>query len=206
MHEKDSAAAEGQTLVSSKAMEIVVALLLLGGSAIVISDTIRLGFGWQEGLGPAPGYFPFWVSVILGLSSLVILVTAVIKPGDEIFVSVRPFGRVLAVLVPSFVYVALIGGVSFGPLDVAGIGIYVASLIFVSAFMIVLGRQSPLRAIVVALVVVTVLFLMFEKWFLVPLPKCQNTLCSGIEETLIAVPYDWLRSKVLMIGRVLNLL
>jgi putative tricarboxylic transport membrane protein len=206
MHEKDSAAAEGPALVSNKAMEIVVALLLLGGSAIVISDTIRIGFGWQEGLGPAPGYFPFWIAVILGFSSLINLVATVVRPGEaETFVSVRSFGRVLAVLVPSFVYAALIGGVSLGSLNVAGIGIYIASLIFIFAFMLVLGRESPARAVGVAVVVAVLLFVMFEKLFLVPLPRCLNTLCSGIEETLIGVPYDWLRSKVLEIGRLLNL-
>ena len=111
---RTSAAAEGPALVSNTAMEIVVALLLLGGSAIVITDSIRVGFGWQEGVGPAPGYFPFWVAVILGVSSLIILVPHfVVRPGDgEMFVSVRPFGRVLAVLVPSSIYVALIGGIS----------------------------------------------------------------------------------------------
>ena len=72
MHEKDTDAADdGRSLVSNRTMEIVVALLLLGGSAIVIYDSSRVGFGWQEGVGPAPGYFPFWVALILGVSSLV---------------------------------------------------------------------------------------------------------------------------------------
>ena len=43
----------------------------------------------------------------------------------------RPFGRVLAVLIPSLIYVALIGGISVGPIDVPGLGIYVASAIFI---------------------------------------------------------------------------
>jgi putative tricarboxylic transport membrane protein len=172
MHEKDSAAAEGRALVSNKAMEIVVALLLLGGSAIVISDTIRIGFGWQEGLGPAPGYFPFWIAVILGFSSLINLVATVVRPGEaETFVSVRSFGRVLAVLVPSFVYAALIGGISLGPVTVPGMGIYVSSAIFICFFTLAIGRLSVLKSVLVSIFVPVVLFFMFEKWFLVPLPK-----------------------------------
>jgi hypothetical protein len=153
-------------------MEIVVALLLLLGSAVVIYDSVRLGFGWREGEGPAPGYFPFWVAIILGVSSLINLVNALRGVGaGEIFVTLRPLGRVLAVLVPSVVYVALIGGLTVGPLEIPKLGIYVASAIFIFGFMIAMGRENPLKAIVVSVGVPVMLFLMFEKWFLVPLPK-----------------------------------
>jgi hypothetical protein len=163
---------EGRPLVSNRTMEIVVALLLLGGCAIVIHDTVRLGFGWIDGEGPAPGYYPFWVAVILGVASLVNLVSAVRGHGaGEIFVSLRPFGRVLAVLIPSLAFVSLIGGVSLGPVEVPRLGIYVASAIFIFAFMIAVGRENPLKAIAVAVAVPIALFFMFEKWFLVPLPK-----------------------------------
>lgn len=170
MHEKD--AEEGRSLVSNRTMEIVVALLLLGGSAIFIYDSVRLGFGWQEGVGPAPGYFPFWVAVILGVSSLVILAAAILGHGSgEVFVSLRPFGRVLAVLLPGLVYVALIGGVSLGRIELRGLGIYVASAIFIFGFMLVVGRENVFKALCVSVGVPLGLFFMFEKWFLVPLPK-----------------------------------
>ncbi|HWE20012.1 MAG TPA: tripartite tricarboxylate transporter TctB family protein [Hyphomicrobiaceae bacterium] len=172
MHEKDADADEGRSLVSNRTMEVVVALVLMGGSAIVIYDSLRLGFGWQEGVGPAPGYFPFWVAVILGVSSLVTLVAAIVRQGpSEVFVSLRPFGRVLAVLLPSLAYVAVIGGISLGPVDVPGLGIYVASAIFIFLFMVAVGRENVFKALGVSVVVPLILFFMFEKWFLVPLPK-----------------------------------
>jgi hypothetical protein len=170
--QQDDGADDSRPLASNRTMEIVVALLLLGGSAIVIHDSIRVGFGWREGEGPAPGYFPFWVAVILAVSSLVNLASALRGHGaGEIFVSLRPFGRVLAVLVPSFVYVALVGGLSLGPVGIPKLGIYVASAIFIFAFMVVIGRENPLKAVAVSVAVPVLLFLMFEKWFLVPLPK-----------------------------------
>lgn len=160
--QKGDDADDGRALVTNRIMEIVVALVLLAGCALVISDSVRIGFGWREGEGPAPGYYPFWVAVILGVSSVVNLVSALRGHGaGEIFVSLRPFGRVLAVLIPSIVYVALIGY----------IGIYIASGIFIFVFMIVLGRENPLKAVGVGVIVPVVLFFMFEKWFLVPLPK-----------------------------------
>jgi hypothetical protein len=38
-------------------------------------------------------------------------------------------------------------------------------------FMLFFGRQNPLKALAVGVCVPLVLFMMFEKWFLVPLPK-----------------------------------
>jgi hypothetical protein len=153
-------------------MDILVAVLLLTVCGIVIFDSSRLGFNWREGEGPAPGYFPFYVAAILGISSLVNLVTALLGRGaGETFVSARPFGRVLAVLVPSVIYVAMIGGLSVGPISVPGLGIYVASGLFIIAFMTLIGRENPLKALGVGIAVPLALFFMFEKWFLVPLPK-----------------------------------
>lgn len=153
---------EGRPLLSNRTADVFVALLLLGGCAIVIYDCVRLGFSWREGEGPAPGYFPFYIALILGISSVVNLIGALRgRGGSEIFVSARPFGRVLAVLVPSLIYVGLI----------QYLGIYVASAIFISAFMLVVGRENLFKAVGVAVFVPLALFLMFEKWFLVPLPK-----------------------------------
>ena len=163
---------DGRPLATNRAMDILVALLLLAVCAVVIFDSSRIGFNWREGEGPAPGYFPFYVALILGISSLINLASALAGRGaGEVFVSARPFGRVLAVMVPSVVYVALIGGISLGPVEVPALGIYVASAIFIVAFMVLIGRENPLKAVSVGILVPIALFLMFEKWFLVPLPK-----------------------------------
>lgn len=163
---------DGRTLATNRGMDVLVAILLLAVCGIVIFDSARLGFNWREGEGPAPGYFPFYIAVVLGISSLVNLATALLGHGrGEVFVSARPFSRVLAVLVPSLIYVAMIGGISIGPLVVPGLGIYVASALFIMAFMILIGRENPLKALGVGVAVPLALFFMFEKWFLVPLPK-----------------------------------
>jgi hypothetical protein len=152
----------GRPLASTRMIDIVVALLLLGVSGVFIVDSTRLGFAWREGEGPAPGYYPFYVALILAIASLVNLFAALRGQGaSQIFVAARPFGRVLAVLVPSIVFVALI----------QYIGIYVASAAFIFAFMVAVGRENPLKALGIGLGVPIALFFVFEKWFLVPLPK-----------------------------------
>ncbi len=117
-------------------MDIVVALVLIVGSAIVIFDSMRTGFGWRDD-GPAPGFFPFWVALLLAVASVVNLIKAV---GDreaaaEAFVRAPQLARVLAVLVPTTLFVAAIGGVKIEPLALPGLGIYVASALFIAGFM-----------------------------------------------------------------------
>lgn len=163
MHNQDDAP-QGPSLASNRTLEIIVALVLLAGSAIVITDSIRLGIGWREGEGPAAGYFPFYIAAILGISSIAILLAAVMSRDPDLsesFVSRSAFERVLTVLLPAIIYVFVMQFV----------GIYVASAAFILFFMIAVGGESVLRSIAVALVVPLFFFFMFERWFLVPLPK-----------------------------------
>lgn len=163
MHGDDNSD-EGPPLVSNRTMDIVVALLFLLVAGIVIYDSNRLGFHWQENVGPASGYFPFYIAVLISIASIVNLVRALLGRSErpnETFVTRPAFKRVLAVLIPAIVYVALI----------KFIGIYVASGLFIFAFMLSLGRESVLKSAAVGIAVPLALFFMFEIWFLVPLPK-----------------------------------
>ena len=151
-------------LVSNRTLEIAVSVFFLVMAAIVIYDSNRLGVLWQVNEGPASGYFPFYIAVLMSIASVANLLNAILgktEGGDDTFVSVPAFKRVLAVLIPAIVYVA---AMQF-------IGIYVASAIFIFSFMIILGREPVLKAIAVAVGVPLALFMMFEVWFLVPLPK-----------------------------------
>lgn len=163
MHDHDKAPDE-VSLASNRVLEIIVALVLLSVSGIIIYDSNRLGFGWVQGQGPAAGYFPFYIACVLAIASLAILLKAVVGNSDELkesFVSREAFGRVLTVLLPAIVYVAAI----------QYIGLYVASGLFIMVFMVAVGRESVLRAIGVGIAVPVFFFVMFERWFLVPLPK-----------------------------------
>lgn len=163
---------DSPAVASIRSMDILVALLLIVGAAIVIYDCVRLGFGWGSD-GPAPGFFPFWVAVILAGSSMVNLAQAI---GDreaacEVFVTRRALSRVAAVALPTLLYVMAIGGLSIGSLTVPGLGIYIASAVFIAGFMLAIGRESLLKALLVGIAVPVVMFFLFERWFLVPLPK-----------------------------------
>ncbi len=50
-------------------------------------------------------------------------------------------------------------------------GIYVASLVLIAVFMMWLGRYSVAVSAAISIGTVVSVYFMFEKWFLVPLPK-----------------------------------
>lgn len=147
--------------VSVRTLEVVVAATILALGALVMADNWRIGAGWSGG-SPEAGYFPFYVGVLMAASSLVVLVRALTDRGArQCFLDGHRFALVLALLVPTAVFV----GVS------AFLGIYVAAAIYLAYFMIAIGHYRVVIAGPVAIAIPLALFLLFEVWFLIPLPK-----------------------------------
>jgi len=138
----------------------------------VVYDSVRLGARWAED-GPQAGYFPFYVGLLVCLSATVNFVMALVNRRDagRDFVELDKLKLVLAVLVPAAVYVAAISWV----------GIYVSSALFIAFFMRWLGKYPWWKVAVVSVGTMVAFFLIFEVWFLVPLPKgpLENLLGVG---------------------------
>lgn len=143
-----------------RAAELVTAsvLILLGG--IVLFDAVRLGFGWGPD-GPRSGFFPFWLALIMVVVCVAIIAQAVRRAENKSFVSREQLGSVLKVLWPALAFVALIRFV----------GLYVSSALYMGFYMRWVGRHSWATVLLIALGVSIGAFLVFEKWFLVPMPK-----------------------------------
>jgi hypothetical protein len=137
-------------------------LLFLLGGIVVIVESRRLGAGWTSD-GPGSGYFPFLIGIVLAISSVGILYDALLSKNrnTEVFADWQQLKRVATVLFPSLVYVV---GIHL-------LGLYVASAIFIALFMVLLGKYSWLKSILVGVLLNVVLFFMFEVWFKVPLYK-----------------------------------
>lgn len=157
---------EERSAASVKAMDAATAIVIFLIGSLVIWDSSRLGAKWGAD-GPEAGYFPFYIGLILCLASLVNFVAALRIKGGDSFVSVSSLKMILSVMIPTVVYVGLIGGV--GP--VPALGIYVASAIFIALFMKWLGKYAWPITVAVSLGVPVVFYLLFEIWFKVPLPK-----------------------------------
>jgi hypothetical protein len=146
---------------TQRAVEIGVAASVALFALIVIAGSLQAGIGWGAE-GPKAGFFPFYVGVLILISSAVnLLHIGRDDAAGELFAEWRQLAKVMAMLVPTAIYVALI----------PWIGIYVASMLLIAAFMRGLGRYGWSMVAAVALGVPVATFLVFERWFLLPLPK-----------------------------------
>ena len=135
-------------------------LLILGG--MVVADSLRVGIGWADD-GPRSGYFPFYIGLILLASSGTVFVKQLLrwKRDDAVFAEREQIRLVIAVLVPMVLYVGAI----------FVLGIYVSSAVLIGYFMVRYGKYRWAITLPVAIGVPLVFFLVFERWFLVPLAK-----------------------------------
>ena len=148
--------------VGTGAVEVATSLVLAVLGAVAMWDSRRIGAGWAED-GPQSGTFPFWIGLILVAASLGTLVQAArsAPDGPKLFVSWPQLRLVLSVLVPTIIYVAAI----------PALGIYLASALLVAYCMVALGGFAWWRAALAGLAAALVVFVTFEIWFLVALPK-----------------------------------
>ncbi len=164
MEPNQESGAEIRTGVATYIVEAIVAtcIVILGG--VVLQGSWALGSGWTSD-GPGPGYFPFYIGIILCVSGVGVLYQTLFgkNRNTEVFVDGEQLKRVLSVLLPALVYV----------LAIQFVGLYVASAVYIALFMIILGKFSPIKSVITSLIVITLFFFMFEVWFRVPLFKGQ---------------------------------
>jgi len=143
-------------------VEIVIALGLFALGAVVAYNSWLLGAGWKED-GPGAGYFPFYIGMLICISSALVAFGAIkhAASDDKVFVTYAQLKLVLTVLLPSLAFVI---GVQF-------LGIYVGSFLFIAGFMVWVGHYHWAKSAGIAFAVMAAAFLMFEVWFKVPLFK-----------------------------------
>jgi len=148
--------------IRHRGAEIIVALALLAFGALIAWESVKIGARWTDE-GPQTGYFPFYIALTICIASAWNLVRALlIRPeGNRTFVEIGQLRLVLSVLVPTAIFAVAIKWT----------GIYVAALLFIGYFMRRLGKYPWWKVVAGGAGTTLVLFLLFEIWFLVPLPK-----------------------------------
>ncbi len=73
-----------ESVISVRMMDIVAALLFIGVGLVVMTGSLKLGANWGSD-GPEAGYFHFYISLIIILSSVVTLYQAAVVDKKRIF-------------------------------------------------------------------------------------------------------------------------
>ena len=149
-----------RVLVSRRTMEMATALATGALGSAVIWGAYEHDIGWGDS-GPAAGYFPFRIGVLIVLGSLANLVLGFMQSGHDgaVFLTREQGKRVLSFALPllGFVIVSL------------WLGLYVGAVLYLFFTMVFQGGYRPLVALAVAFATAVVMRLVFPVWFKVPL-------------------------------------
>jgi putative tricarboxylic transport membrane protein len=153
--------ANSPAVTSSGVVDVVVSLLLLALAATLGWDNWRTGAAWDS-TGPQPGYFPFYLALILGAASLYGLVTSLVTgAGATTFVTRDQLRRVMQVFVPTLLFCIF----------TQWLGLYVASFLLIAGFMWITGRIALWKSLLTAFLFAALMFVTFDIAFDVIMPK-----------------------------------
>ncbi len=154
--------ADSPAVTNTRVADVTVSLLLLVLAATLGFDNWRTGIAWDS-TGPEAGYFPFYLSIILGGASLYGLVSTfqTRKEASETFVTRAQLRRVMAVFVPTLLFC----------LATQFLGLYVASFFLIAAFMRLVGRIALWKSLLTAFLFTAIIFVTFDIAFDVIMPK-----------------------------------
>jgi len=141
-------------------VEAGVTLAIAAFGLLIVIGSIKAGINWGAE-GPRAGFFPFYIGVFLVASSLINLWNGLREKDDGLFAEWRQLRQVFSVAFPTAIYV---GAMPY-------VGLYVSSFIFIAWFMRWLGKYPWPTVLSVAIAMPVATFIVFERWFLVPLPK-----------------------------------
>jgi hypothetical protein len=162
VEDADAPAADSPSVVGARTVNVIVYVLLIALAALLGYDNWQTGAGWAPE-GPQAGYFPFYLSLMLGGASLFGLVSAVVSGSaqNESFVSRDQLRRVMQVFVPTLLFCLL----------TQWLGLYVASFLLIAGFMVFVGRIAAWKSLLTAAVFTLVMFVTFDVAFDVIMPK-----------------------------------
>jgi hypothetical protein len=152
--------AEERTVVSRSTMEMVTAFATGLVGALVIWGASEHDIGWGDS-GPASGYFPFRIGVLIVLASIANLVIALRRRGTDLasFLTVGQIRSVLSFGLPVAAFV----------LVSTYLGLYVGAFLYLATVMTWQGGYKLVFSVAVAIAVVVAMRLIFPIWFQVPL-------------------------------------
>lgn len=141
-------------------MEVATALATMAVGVAVIWGSLEHDIGWGDS-GPAPGYFPFRIGVLIVLGSAANVFYPLWRHRGErtAFVTVEQARRVASFGLPMLGFVLLS----------LWLGLYLATVAYIFFVMVFQGGYRPLYALALGLAIAVAMRLIFPIWFQVPL-------------------------------------
>lgn len=147
-----------------KKANLAIALLLAAVAILVVADAVRLGFRWGAN-GPESGFFPFWLGVVLFVCAAIELRGVLVQhlkhvPGKRLMPegAWKPIAWVLVPATGMVVATELVG-------------LHLAAALYLAFYMRAIGKIGWATTVTVAILVPILLYVAFDKLFLVPLPQ-----------------------------------
>ncbi len=161
---------DGHVLVTRRAFEIITALAAFGFGVLVVIGALEHNRGWGD-RGPEPGYFPFWIGLLVSAGAIGVFIQLLTKPNDDdVFLTRGQFRRLAAFTLPMIGFVLLS----------IYLGVYVATMAYLLFVMIAQGGYRVIAALAVSVGTAATFFTLFEIWLRVPLLKGPLEALAGI--------------------------
>jgi putative tricarboxylic transport membrane protein len=134
-----------------------------------MAKSAELAIGWVPGRGPGSGAWPFWLSLGMLGASLTTIARWFLRATPESRSTELYMSRGAVSIVGSAVaaLLALLIGIHY-------IGIYFSLILFLVFFVRMMGRQSWLTTLAIALLTPVAIFVLFEWALTIPLPKALS--------------------------------
>jgi glucan phosphoethanolaminetransferase (alkaline phosphatase superfamily) len=151
--------------------DFIMGLILMTLSLLIVVESLKIPRFEKDwgGFYAAPGFVPLILGITLFVMSLALFVRAVKKQGYKIipgretlgnFVRSKPVRRWCLAMVYAFGFFFLLGHIYF----------YLAAFLVMFAYMATFGEQKRSISLIVSIAASAVIYLVFTKIFLVPLP------------------------------------
>lgn len=133
-------------------------------SVLVMIECFRLGFGWDELSGPQAGFVPFYLAMLMILSSLFIFYLGwkgEEKEGDNFFINRQGMMEAIKIAVTALLFSVII----------VFAGVYFAILIFSPIFVRWLGKHNWPTVIMFTIGITLAIYFGMEVGLKIPLPR-----------------------------------
>ncbi len=160
---------EGRSWI--RVLRLVLALLLMSIGLYLVSQSGKIGY--SDLSGPGPGFFPFWVGLLLSIAAFFWLIAEFRANKDS---------QVVQDLDPKGIYrvARLLLAVMFLTFCFVPVGYNISVLFFMLFLTSTMGKGKVVTNVIVSLVASFGIYLVFEKLLDVPLPDSIIPFLSQI--------------------------